>query len=116
MLNLSRYKKLKLDPQAQPQNVYLYSLYDRAANFFDAPGASMCTPEQMLLKARRDAMNGVFHYPNDLVLYLVGIFDSRNGRIIDANTYEVGSLYIGDFARKETVKQNGNVQNEDQGA
>lgn len=113
MINLARYKKLKLDPQKDPQNVYLYSFYDKPAAFFDAPFASMCSPEQMLLKARRDAMNGAFHYPNDLTLYLVGIFDSHTGRIIDGNTYEVGSLYIGDFARKEN---NANVQTQTEGS
>lgn len=113
MIKLAKFKKLNLDPQAEPQLVYLYSLYDKAANFFEAPGASMCVPEQMLLKLRRDATNGAFHYPNDLVLYLVGIFDSHTGTIVEKATYEVGSLYIGDFSRKGN-NNNGITQDEGQ--
>lgn len=112
--DLSKYKKLKLDHDVEPYLVYLYSTYDQAAQFFNEPVSSALEPEKMLLQMKRAALNGAFHYPNDLTLYLVGVFDSRNGKVIDANSYYVGSLAIGDFARK--VNKNGNFQDENQGA
>lgn len=114
MKGLSRYKKLKLDAEAEPYLTYVYSLYDQAAKFFQDPMASPMEPEKHYLQCKRAALNGAFHYPNDLVLYLVGIFDSRNGRFVDCQAYEIGSLSIGDFARK--VNQHGNVQNENPGS
>lgn len=105
--DLSKFKKLKLDPEAEPYLTYVYSLYDKAARFFQDPMSAALSPEQMIVKMKRAAMNGAFQYPNDLVLYLIGIFDSRNGVFTECQSYEVGSLYIGDFSRKEN--ENGNV-------
>lgn len=101
MINLARYKKVKIDPQAEPHVAYCYSIFDRAAGFFNPVYTTQSAPEQQLMNEKRAAMNGVYHYPNDLVLYLVGIFDTNTGSFRDSNSYEVGSLYIGDFARKE---------------
>lgn len=108
------YKKFKLDQEAEPYLTYIYSLHDTAASFFEDPLASALPPEHMLVKMKRAALNGAFKYPNDLTLCLIAVFDSRNGRLVEATTYEVGSLYIGDFARK--VNKDGNVPTQNQEA
>lgn len=108
--DLAKFKKLKLDHEAEPYLTYVYSLYDKAARFFQDPMSAALSPEQMIVKMKRAAMNGAFHYPNDLVLYLIGIFDSRNGIFTECQSYEVGSLYIGDFLRKDHPY--GNIQDQ----
>lgn len=104
MIDTSKYKKLKLDAQKDPHLVQVYAIYDKAAGFFNPPYCSNNAPEQEILHLKRAAMNNAFQYPNDLELYLVGIFDTNLGSFAQAQTYQVGSLYIGDFARKETKK------------
>lgn len=108
MIKVSHFKQLKLDSQKDPQILFLYSLYDKAAGFFNAPVASALVPEQQVMEMRRAAMSGVYMYPNDLDLYLVGQFDTLSGRMIDSNSYLVGSLFIGDFARKD-YKNDGSI-------
>lgn len=109
MIKLVRYKKLPVNPEEEPHLVYCYSLYDKAADFFNPVYTTQCEPQKELLSQKRCALNGVYPYPNDLVLYLVGIFDTNVGIFREAQTLEVGSLFIGDFARKE-YKQNESVQ------
>lgn len=111
MITTSRYKKLKLDPQKDPHLVQVYAVYDKLAGFFNPPFASNLVPEQQLQELKRAAYNGAFQYPNDLELYLVGIFDTNLGGFAESVTYQVGSLSIGDFSRKENNNDDIRLQN-----
>lgn len=103
MIRINGYKALKLDTQRDPHLVQVYSVFDRVAGFFNPPYASMNTPEQEALMLKRSAMNEGIKYPNDLDLYLVGIYDTNNGRFVENSTLFVSSLSIGDFSRKEVT-------------
>lgn len=113
MINVSKFKKLSLDRQSDPHLVQVYSVYDQAAGFFNPAYSSNNTPEQELLQLKRAAMQGAIKYPNDMVLYLVGVFDTNSGRFADCQSYSVGSLSIGDFARKVNVYENSDLPQKD---
>lgn len=107
MIRLTRFKRLQLDPQKDPHLVQVYCLFDKAAGFFNRPYTSTNVPETELLVLKRSAMQGAIQYPNDIDLYLVGVFDTNSGRFAHCQTYQVGSLDIGDFARQVNVPEKG---------
>lgn len=82
---------------------YLYTLYDRKADYCHPLTCTPSEPGRFYAECRRAAMNGLVKYPEDLDLVFVGVFNDGTAEIKALDKPQViGSLELpADFQRKE---------------
>lgn len=85
------------------KNLYVYSLYDKAADYCHPLVSTPSDPGRMLAECRRAAMSGDIRYPGDIQLLLIGAFNDGTGKLTALDEpILVGDLSLPEgFERKE---------------
>lgn len=85
------------------QILYVYTVYDKKADYCEPVACTPSDPARFLLEMRRHAMNGYLKYPEDKQLVLVGAFNDGTGKLTALDQPQViGDLKLPEgFERKE---------------
>lgn len=88
--------------QEEAKIVYVYTIYDKAANYCFPPMATPSEPGRALVECQRQAMSGYIQYPGDKQLLLIGFFNDVTAELKPCDPQLVGDLKLPkDFKRSE---------------